>query len=68
MPGPGQDFFHNVNKSCTFDFEDYIKTELGLGATSESGDMYERYEMRIQTYHKLQGKSSGLQTLVAWTL
>lgn len=41
MPGPGQDFFHlNINKTtCTFDFEEYIKTELGLGATNESGKL-----------------------------
>ncbi|CAG8684928.1 5648_t:CDS:2 [Funneliformis caledonium] len=33
---PDTDFFHTNNKNYSFDFEDFIKTEIGLGINSDS--------------------------------
>jgi len=35
---PGTDFFHTNDKNYSFDFEDFIKTEIGLGINSDSGN------------------------------
>lgn len=34
---PDTDFFHTNSKNYSFDFEDFIKTEIGLGNNSDSG-------------------------------